>query len=752
MIEETVQKKSVVESLKNDDQKIRILLRIDDERPLEGRLFYLLMRERVSKQEVYLPLKHLEENQFEIEIHEDSFPNKMEQGQTYNLYVTDFSGMMDSSESEDETEDSSYDSDGDDEEAELEEEEGKVISENDNPYYKCRLKLDVEMSELCFIENKNTLLLAVPYRTDKGNASIKIKREMKITKTSHLSLDETNVLTVSGYCGVISAEHSYRIKKIQILFKRDEVEHRFPVNYQPKNDINGYRTDGEMPEIFPFNVEVPLDELTYSTDKRYNYRMYFEFICEVNGTEEILTTPSLVFGDRSKQLKGLVQIQKKNKVPIRYEVYRKKKRQTLGIRINDYTMKTRAKYYVKSKWKKFKKQIGKIKKVRNRLVTRTFKTTFKLASKLSVKKKTVVFESFNGKQFSCNPRGIYEYMKENHPEYTLIWSVKKGHEAPFKEKGIYYINRLSLKWIFAMARAEYWVVNSRLPLWVPKPDHTTYLQTWHGTPLKRLAMDMDEVHMPGTNTKKYKKNFTKEASNWDYLISPNAYSTEIFTRAFQFQKTMIESGYPRNDFLHNQNNEETMRALKQKMNLPLDKKLILYAPTWRDDQFYKKGQYKFDLDLDLHELRAAIGDEYIIILRMHYLVAENFDLGPYEGFAYDFSHYEDIRDLYMISDLLITDYSSVFFDYANLKRPMLFYVPDIETYRDKLRGFYFDFEQEAPGPLVKETSSVIEWVRETEQPTFTLPAAFAPFYEKFCYLESGESSKRVVEVFLKKEQ
>ncbi|MBQ4814622.1 CDP-glycerol glycerophosphotransferase family protein [Bacillus pumilus] len=753
MIEETVQKKSVVESLKNHEQKIEILLRIDDDRPLEGRLFYLLMRERVSKQEVYLPLKHLVENQFQIEIHEGSFSDKMEQGQTYNLYVTDFSEMMtDHSESEEETEDSSYDSEGDDEEAEMESDEGQFLGESNNLYYKCRLKLDVEMPELCFIENKSALLLAVPYRTDKGNASIKVKREMKITKTNHLSLDETNLLTISGYCGVISAEHTYRIKNIQILFKRDEVEHRFHVNYQQKSDMDGYRTDGENPEIYPFKVEVPLGVLTYSTDKRYNYRMYFEFICEVNGTEETLTTPSLVFGDRSKHLKGLVQIQKKNNVPIRYEVYRKKKRQTLGIRINDYTMKTRAKYYVKSKWKKFKKQIGKIKKVRNRLVTSTFKTTFQLASKLSVKKKTVVFESFNGKQFSCNPRGIYEYMKENHPEYTLIWSVKKGHEAPFKEKGIYYINRLSLKWIFAMARAEYWVVNSRLPLWVPKPEHTTYLQTWHGTPLKRLAMDMDEVHMPGTNTKKYKKNFTKEASNWDYLISPNAYSTEIFTRAFQFQKTMIESGYPRNDFLHNQNNEETMRALKQKMNLPLDKKLILYAPTWRDDQFYKKGQYKFDLDLDLHEMRAALGDEYIIILRMHYLVAENFDLGPYEGFAYDFSHYEDIRDLYMISDLLITDYSSVFFDYANLKRPMLFYVPDIETYRDKLRGFYFDFEQEAPGPLVKETASVIDWVRETEQPTFTLPASFTPFYEKFCYLESGESSKRVVEVFLKKEQ
>ncbi|MBD4685055.1 CDP-glycerol glycerophosphotransferase family protein, partial [Xanthomonas citri pv. citri] len=92
------------------------------------------------------------------------------------------------------------------------------------------------------------------------------------------------------------------------------------------------------------------------------------------------------------------------------------------------------------------------------------------------------------------------------------WSVNKQYSAPFDEKGIPYINRLSLKWLFAMARAEYWVVNSRLPLWIPKPSHTTYLQTWHGTPLKRLAMDMEEVHMPGTNTKKYKRNFIKEAS------------------------------------------------------------------------------------------------------------------------------------------------------------------------------------------------------------------------------------------------
>ncbi|MGG1586271.1 CDP-glycerol glycerophosphotransferase family protein, partial [Bacillus pumilus] len=510
MIEEGIHKKSVVEGLKNHHEKLEMLIRIDDDMPLTDREFYLFMRERVSKQELFLPLVHQEDNLFKLVLSEPSLPLALEQGQTYNLYVTDYLSAN-KEEDEDELEDSAYDSDSEEEEEELKETDHAEVEEK-TPYYKRRLKMEIEKPELTYLENKDAMLYVIPYRTDKGNASFKIKRELKVVKFNHIELNKECTLSLSGYAGVLSAEHPYEIKEVKLLVKRngeEPIEHRFPVNMTPiKEGVVKYRDDQQVPQLYQFLAEVPLEELTYSLNKRFVYRFYFEFICDVGGVEETLTTTSLVLGDRSNKLKGLVQIHKRNDVPIRYEVYRKKKRQTLGIRINDYTMKTRAKYYVKSKWKKFKKQIGKIKKVRNRLVTRTFKTTFQLASKLSVKKKTVMFESFNGKQFSCNPRGIYEYMKENHPEYTLIWSVKKGHEAPFKEKDIYYINRLSLKWIFAMARAEYWVVNSRLPLWIPKPEHTTYLQTWHGTPLKRLAMDMDEVHMPGTNTKKYKKNFT----------------------------------------------------------------------------------------------------------------------------------------------------------------------------------------------------------------------------------------------------
>lgn len=380
------------------------------------------------------------------------------------------------------------------------------------------------------------------------------------------------------------------------------------------------------------------------------------------------------------------------------------------------------------------------------ILFRAYKIAFKLCSYLPKQEKTIIFESFHGKQFSDNPRAIYEYMKEHYPEYNLIWSADRRYTSLFEKKGLKYVTRLSIQWLLTMPRAKYWVVNTRLPLWIPKQKSTVYLQTWHGTPLKKLGIDIQEVHMPGTDTERYKRNFVNEAAKWDYLISPNAYSTEIFQRAFQFNKEMIESGYPRNDYLYNYNNEQHIQQLKNKLDLPPDKKIILYAPTWRDNEYYEKGKYKFNLHIDLEKLYKEFGDDYIVLFRMHYLVAEHLDLSGYNGFAYDFSDYEDIRDLYLISDLLITDYSSVFFDYANLKRPIIFFVYDIETYRDQLRGFYFSLEEEAPGPLVKTNEELIRAIKETEaaKPNVKLTS----FYQRFCELEDGRASERVVKKLL----
>src|SRR5699024_12067996 len=142
--------------------------------------------------------------------------------------------------------------------------------------------------------------------------------------------------------------------------------------------------------------------------------------------------------------------------------------------------------------------------------------------------------------------------------------------------------------------------------------------------------------------------------------------------------------------LYNWNSKLKVEDLQKRLNLLTDKKVILYAPTWRDDEFYSVGKYKFSLKLDLENMERALDEEYIIIFRMHYLIASNLDISDYPSFVFDFSNYSDISELYLVSDILITDYSSVFFDYANLKRPILFYTYDLEKYRNQLRGFYLD--------------------------------------------------------------
>src|SRR5690606_3706899 len=159
--------------------------------------------------------------------------------------------------------------------------------------------------------------------------------------------------------------------------------------------------------------------------------------------------------------------------------------------------------------------------------------------------KLVMFESFHARQYSDNPRAIYEYMKEHYPEYKLLWSVDKQAMKLFDKFQVPYIRRFTIPWFLTYPRAKYWVNNVRLPRWMPKPDGTVYLQTWHGTPLKKLGIDIEEVHMPGTETSNYQKNFLAESSKWDYLVSPNPYSTEIFRRAFGYDGKVIESGYPR---------------------------------------------------------------------------------------------------------------------------------------------------------------------------------------------------------------
>ncbi|TDM12402.1 CDP-glycerol glycerophosphotransferase family protein [Macrococcus lamae] len=368
-----------------------------------------------------------------------------------------------------------------------------------------------------------------------------------------------------------------------------------------------------------------------------------------------------------------------------------------------------------------------------------------IAPHMPIFNQSVVFESFSGKSFSDNPKAIYEYMLSEYPDYKFYWVFDHPEQVTISGNAK-KVKRFSMTYYFIYATSKYWVSNARLSKFLIKRKEQIYLQTWHGTPLKKLGLDIEDVKMPNTTTIEYRLRFLQESDRWDYLISPNQYSTKIFQRAFGVNREIIiETGYPRNDrLITSQNNLNKINDIKRRLNLPLNKKIVMYAPTWRDDDFVKLGTYQFKLQLDLNLLKEHLGSDTILLMRMHYLISNNLNIEAYSGFAYDVSSYEDITDLYLISDVLITDYSSVFFDYSILKRPQLFFSYDLEKYKNDLRGFYINYIKEIPGPLVENSTDLLRLLEHLEDIEKIYKDKINDFHLLFNQLEDGSSTKRVV--------
>ncbi len=365
--------------------------------------------------------------------------------------------------------------------------------------------------------------------------------------------------------------------------------------------------------------------------------------------------------------------------------------------------------------------------------------------------KLVVFNSFNGKTYGCSPKAVYEYMisHEEFADWQFVWAFKKPRAHKYLEKNpntkvIKQTARIYERWL---AKAGYWITNYRVPdhIW-PRADQT-YVQCWHGTPLKRLGYDLETSENAIDSIADIRKKYDMDAQKFTYILSPSQFATEKFTSAWNLKETgmedkVMEVGYPRNDLLSNYTPEDLYK-IRENIGLPSDKKVILYAPTWRDNQHEAGVGFTYDLNVDFARLRAELGDEYVILFRVHYLVASHFSFEEYEGFIYDVSSYDDINHLYLIADLLITDYSSVFFDYGILKKPMLFYMYDLDDYKDSIRGFYFGIDK-LPGPIVTEEKELPAAIRDCVE-HFTYDEKYQAFNELFCHKEDGQASARFVD-------
>lgn len=378
-----------------------------------------------------------------------------------------------------------------------------------------------------------------------------------------------------------------------------------------------------------------------------------------------------------------------------------------------------------------------------------------ITKKQKVNDKLIIFASFNGRSYCDSPKAIYNYLINSNEfnDYNFVWAFKNVEEHKFleKNKNTKVINIKSNEFLKILGQAKYWIFNFKIQDYIFPKNNQVFVQCWHGTPLKRLGCDLEHFNNAMNSISEIRKRYEIEASKFSYFLSPSDFATEKFMTAWNIQNKdiMLQAGYPRNDFLINYTNKD-IQQIKEKLNLSnTNKKIILYAPTYRDNQHTAGVGYTYETEVDFEKLRKELSDDYIILFRAHWLVAQNFDFEKYKDFVIDVSNHDDINELYVIADMLITDYSSVFFDYANLKRPIIFYMYDLEKYRDDIRGFYLNLN-ELPGKIIEKDDELIEEIKNMSK-KFEYNEKYKKFNEKFNYLDDGQASKRVVEKLLRSE-
>jgi CDP-glycerol glycerophosphotransferase len=345
----------------------------------------------------------------------------------------------------------------------------------------------------------------------------------------------------------------------------------------------------------------------------------------------------------------------------------------------------------------------------------------------------VLFESFQGKVIGDNPLDIFNELKRARPDLKFLWTTGPNTQAPEGAKGVRFASR---EWLDALATSKYLVNNTNWPWYFRKVTGQVYLQTWHGTPLKRLGRQIPNNNL----TKSYLDTMDREAAAWDYLISPNPFCTEVFPQAFGYSGRILETGYPRNDRLSTSSGADRQR-IRESIGVANPATIVvMYAPTWRDYKRSATGNWEsvtfMDKDIELPE-----GFQMIYRGHTNTHAAHKAEVA---GRAIDVTKYPDVTELYLAADVLITDFSSVMFDYTVTGKPIMFLAPDLERYRAE-RGFYFDFETEAPGPILKTDQEVLVALTKLETISSEYHAKYRAWQQKFNSLEDGQAAKRVVD-------
>ncbi|WP_069173046.1 bifunctional glycosyltransferase/CDP-glycerol:glycerophosphate glycerophosphotransferase [Streptomyces griseus] len=381
---------------------------------------------------------------------------------------------------------------------------------------------------------------------------------------------------------------------------------------------------------------------------------------------------------------------------------------------------------------------------RDRLHARGFKARVydSWLLRLPVRKGAVVFESHMGRCYGDSPRAVYEEVRRRGLPLRCVWSYESS-PAGFPP-GARLVRRWSWRYLWALARAEFWVDNQGFPQQLRKPSGTTYLQTWHGSAYKRMGFDETRVRMQNAPQR---ERLQRAVHRFDHFLVRSEHDVRTLARAYRLpEEALLRTGYPRNDALvaARARDEAEGRfprpSLAAELGLPDHREVVLYAPTFRAGGGRRRRR---PLLLDAARFAERFGDRYTLLVRAHYLEAASLPVCP-PGTVVDVSGHHDVSELLALADILVTDYSSIMFDYALLDRPVVLFAPDLDAYAAE-RGSYFDLREKAPGPVVgteDELFAVLDRPKAADAGFRERRAAFA---EEFGGYDRGDAARAVVD-------
>lgn len=363
----------------------------------------------------------------------------------------------------------------------------------------------------------------------------------------------------------------------------------------------------------------------------------------------------------------------------------------------------------------------------------------RVLTKLPIRRNRVVFESHMGKQYSDNPKYIYEELRRRKLKYEAIWAYAQTPTGFPQSARL--VKRGSWAYFHALATARYWVDNQGFPHDLRKRPETTYLQTWHGSAFKRMGFHEATIKQA---TLDRQQRLQQAIDRFDTFLIRSGHDAETLAKGMRVHGELMPAGYPRNDALVTGGDAKELAALRKKLGLKDDRRVVLYAPTFRPQP--GRGPHRMRIPFDLERFARELGDRMVLLIRPHYL--ETVAMPP--GLTRVMRSAADVHDvtsLMLISDALITDYSSVMFDYALLDRPMLFHVPDYDDYVGQSRGSYFDLAEHAPGPLSYDDEGLFASLTDLDTVAENYAGQRAAFRARFGEYDTGTAAKTVVDHF-----